>query len=190
MPVTAFTSRVKNAGKRRDECGDRGVEEKKKLPPPSYIICCTADWCMFVPRWEIFTSEYIFQWDKHASTSTRTTNTGTFGIRSMRAPRILYTYMPSWSRDTYMNAQKVHVCKKKKKKKTTTMQKSRWKQKKLLTNSFVFQSMRGAELCMQKNRNAKKQNHTMQYPWSLRSVCKTINYCQQISTSIETAFMH
>lgn len=117
MPVTAFTSRVKNAGKRRDECGDRGVEEKKKLPPPSYIICCTADWCMFVPRWEIFTSEYIFQWDKHASTSTRTTNTGTFGIRSMRAPRILYTYMPSWSRDTYMNAQKVHVCKKKKKKK-------------------------------------------------------------------------
>lgn len=144
---------------------------------------------MFVPRWEIFTSEYIFQWDKHASTSTRTTNTGTFGIRSMRAPRILYTYMPSWSRDTYMNAQKVHVCKKKKKK-TTTMQKSRRKQKKLLTNSFVFQSMRGAELCMQKNRNAKKQNHTMQYPWSLRSVCKTINYCQQISTSIETAFMH
>lgn len=117
MPVTAFTSRVKNAGKQRDECGDRGVEEKKKkLPPPSYIICCTADWCMFVPRWEIFTSEYIFQWDKHASTSTRTTNTGTFGIRSMRAPRILYTYMPSWSRDTYMNAQKVHVCKKKKKK--------------------------------------------------------------------------
>lgn len=114
MPVTAFTSSVKNAGKRRDECGDRGVAEKKKLPPPSCIICCTADWCMFVPRWEIFTSEYIFQWDKHASTSTRTTNTGTFGIRSMRAPRILYTYMPSWSRDTYMNPQKVHVCKKKK----------------------------------------------------------------------------
>lgn len=91
---------------------------------------------------------------------------------------------------TYVWSQKkVHVCKKNPKK-TTTMQKSKRKQKKLLTNRFVFQSMRGAELCMQKTRNAKKQNHTMQYPWSLRSVCKTINYCQQISTSIETAFMH
>lgn len=52
---------------------------KRGLHPPSYIIWNTADWCMFVPRWQIFTpphvwdSEYIFQWDNHASTSAPST---------------------------------------------------------------------------------------------------------------------
>lgn len=188
MPVTAFTSRVKNAGKRRDECGDRGVEEKK-LPPPSYIICCTADWYMFVPRWEIFTSEYIFQWDKRFNKHSNHKHRHIWYQEHACSPCTVHLHAILEPRHIYEPPKSACMQKKKKKDHNNAKEQTKTK-KKLLTNSFVFQSMRGAELCMQKNRNAKKQNHTMQYPWSLRSVCKTINYCQQISTSIETAFMH
>lgn len=47
MPVTAFTSRVKNAGKQRDECGDRGVEEKKKASS-TIIYNLLHGWLMYV----------------------------------------------------------------------------------------------------------------------------------------------
>lgn len=46
MPVTAFTLRVKNAGKRRDECGDRGVEEKKASSTIIYNLL--HGWLMYV----------------------------------------------------------------------------------------------------------------------------------------------
>lgn len=46
MPVTAFTSRVKNAGKRKDECGDRGVEEKKASSTIIYNLL--HGWLMYV----------------------------------------------------------------------------------------------------------------------------------------------
>lgn len=68
MPVTTFTSRVKNAGKRNRMSAVMGGVEEKKLPPPSYIICCTADWCMFVPRWEIFTPPHVWGFRVHFST--------------------------------------------------------------------------------------------------------------------------
>lgn len=190
MPVTAFTSRVKNAGKRRDECGDRGVEGKKKASS-TIIYNLLHGWLMYVcPQmrniyFRVHFSMRQTRFNKHSNHKHRhiwyqehACSPYTVHLHAILEPRHIY------------ERPKSACMQKKKKKKTTTMQKSRRKQKKLLTNSFVFQSMRGAELCMQKNRNAKKQNHTMQYPWSLRSVCKTINYCQQISTSIETSFMH
>lgn len=158
MPVTAFTSRVKNAGKRRNECGDRGVEEKK-LPPPSYIICCAADWCMFVPRWEIFTPPHV--WGFRGHFSMRQTRFNKHSNHKHRhvwyqkhacSPYTVHLHAILEPRHIYEPPKSACMQKKKRKrKKTTTMQKSRRKQKKkLLTNSFVFQSMRGAELCMQK----------------------------------------